>query len=105
MKIGAGDLNKRISILAVTLVDDGYQSTETFASIGSTWAKVSELTDVERFRAGAIQRQSTIRFIIRKRPITTSHRITYKTATFFIEAIREIDDEFIELTCGGIDGN
>lgn len=100
--IGAGDLNKQITIYNRTLVDDGRETTEVFAVSGETRAKIMYLSDGEKFSAGAIQHNISMRFIIRKRSITVNDQIEYNSERFNIVGIKELGNMFLEITAGKV---
>lgn len=98
--VGAGELDKRIELFAMTLVDTGLSTNEVMSSVGSVWAKATPISDGERFRAGAVSYQLQMRFIIRNRQIDENFQIEYKGKRFAVYGIKEIEGNFIEITAG-----
>lgn len=71
MRIGAGELDRRITIMRAETVDDGTATVlgEPIA-IGSRRAKKTDVSDGERVRAAEQSQQITSRFLVRADPLT-----------------------------------
>lgn len=106
MKIAAGELDRRMSILsrgtssgsepyqdAIGQVQDGLgQIVETWTPAASTYAKRLELRTSDAARAGERDTYAISRFLIRyRKDITTRHRVIVDGTTFDILAIDELD--------------
>jgi len=102
----AGKLDRRISFERFALVDDDFQSVETWAAHGSSVAaSKDDVSDGERMRAGEVSSQLTSRFQIRSstfsRGLTPKDRIKYRGETFEIFGIKEIGrNNRLEITAG-----
>lgn len=103
--IGAGELDKRISILVEQKVDNGLGVKSEYAPVATVWAKATPISDGERFRAGSYAYQLQMRFIIRKREVSNTSRIQYGSKIFAITAVKDIEGHFIEITAGSIKAN
>ena len=104
--MNAGRLDCRISFERFALVDDGFQSVETWPAHGnSVAASKDDVSDGERVRAGEESATLTSRFIVRSssfsRHLTAKDRIKYKGETFEIFGIKEQGrNKMLEITAG-----
>lgn len=109
----AGKLDRRISFERFALVDDGFQSVETWAAHGSSVAASKlDVSDGEKSRGGEVAASLTSRFVVRSsvfsRGLTAKDRIKYKGETFNIFGIKELGrNDWLEITAGARvdDGN
>ncbi len=66
MMITAGNLDHRIQFQRATVVDDGLTETLVFAAHGdAVWGSRKDISDGERWQAGALHAQVTTRFVVR----------------------------------------
>lgn len=105
MTLGAGDLDRRVQFRRATMSDDGLAQVETWEDLGSpVWAKVSFLSDGERWRAAQVQAQATARIVVRysrfSADITAADMVTCDGDEYEISDIKPLAGRgtFIELT-------
>ena len=101
----SGNLDKRITISAKTLIDDGLRAKEVFTNHKTVWANVSYLSDAQRFSAGSAGRDLKVRFVIRRIPgteISHENEIVFSGKAYFIDGAKpwRDDENFIEITAG-----
>ena len=90
-----GMLDRRVQFRRATLADDGLTQALTFADHGNPiWAKKTEISDGERWRAGEVAAQMTTRFVVRygafTAAITPKDQLTCEGRTYEISGIKEI---------------
>jgi len=62
----AGSLDRLVQFRRAAISDDGFGTVETFADHGEPqWAEKKDLSDGERWRAGAVDATVTTRFVVR----------------------------------------
>lgn len=91
----AGKLDRRIQFRRATLADDGFSQVETWADHGcAVWGSKKEISDGERWRAGAVDATVTARFQVRwselTRGITPRDRLLCEGLEYDIVGIKEI---------------
>lgn len=91
----AGALDRRISILRSTPVDDGMQTTAgEFAAAFSRAASVEWVRDGEKFAAGETQASVAVRFQVRwdsdTATIDVRDRVAFEGRTFEVVGVKEI---------------
>lgn len=101
--IGAGKLDRRITLERSTLSDDGLSQVETWAPLAEVWAGMTPISDGERWRAGEVGATATHRFVIRhsstSATLNPKDRLIYEGRTFNISGTKEIGRrEGIEIT-------
>lgn len=92
----AGKLDRRVQFRRAALTDDGFSKVEVWADHGfAVWAARSEISDGERWRAGAVAASATARFQVRwsdfSAEISTKDRLTCEGREYDITGIKEID--------------
>lgn len=103
MDINIGELNKRISIVIISTVqnDNGFE-VEQETIYFKPFAKVQNMSGTQMYKAGALYDKSITRFVIRYRrdkELKTTMRIRYKNDLFQIIDINNYNEnnEFIEI--------
>ena len=103
--IQAGELDRRVQFRRAILTDDGFGMVETWADHGTPrWAKKTDVSDGERWRAGQVQANITTRFTVRwstfARDITAADRLVCEGLTYDITGIKEVGSRrtFVEIT-------
>lgn len=98
----AGKLNKRITLLASTEVDDGYQTKTEYTPVKTLWANVYYVSDVERYRAGAVNINAMVRFTVRKMTISRDWIVLFDGDRYAITGYKPVldDDHMMEITAG-----
>jgi len=91
---GAGKLDRRIQFQRFTETDDGFGAVQNWADHGSpVWARKTDVSDSERWRAGEVSATITTRFRVRYSSFTSSitpkDRLTYDGLTYDISGIKE----------------
>lgn len=103
MNIKISELNKRISILSISTVQDDYGfETEQEIEYLNCWCKISNMSGSEIFKAGADYSKVITRFIIRYRKdkgITPDMKIRYKDKLYNITYVNNYSEsnKFAEL--------
>lgn len=98
--IGAGDLNRRLTMEAPSESDDGAGGvTRSYAAVATLWANVAPQAmraDIAAASLGAVQR---FRIVVRRRDdVTTRHRLRDGDAVYAIVAARtSTDRRFTEI--------
>jgi SPP1 family predicted phage head-tail adaptor len=99
------NLDRRIQFRRATLADDGFGFVETWANHGSpVWAKKTDISEGERWRAQEMQAQITTRFVVRYSEftsgITPKDRIAFEGREYDLSGIKEIGARrtFLEIT-------
>ena len=108
--IGAGRLDRRVQFLRAAIIDGGMrQRRGDFLPYGSpVWASKTPISDGERFRADAVARDQTDRFVVRYSALTASitgkDRLICEGVTYGIAGRKEIGRrEGIEITASRVD--
>jgi SPP1 family predicted phage head-tail adaptor len=102
---GAGALDHRVQLRRAVLSDDGMSQVQTWANHGGpVWASRRDVSDAERWQAGAMQAHVTTRFVIRwsafAAGITPKDRLVCDGAEYEITGAKVMDRRrLIELTC------
>jgi SPP1 family predicted phage head-tail adaptor len=101
---GAGKLREKIEVQSSTVSQDTEGGvTLTWATIagGRVWAAVEPLSGNEQMLAQQVNAGLSHRVRIRYMPITTKHRISYRSRILDINAIVNVDErrEQLELLC------
>ncbi|SHH05935.1 phage head closure protein [Tepidibacter thalassicus] len=103
MDIKIGELNKRISIVEIQQMQDEYGfATEQETEVCKCWAKVSNMSGREVFKAGADYSKVKIRFLIRYRKdikLNTDMKIRFNNKLYNIVYINNynFNNKFVEL--------
>ena len=86
--LNAGDLREKIGIWKRTVTVKSGITTETWEMLCTVWAKVEPLTGREYFQAAAVNRENSIRFMIRYRTdVTAEMTIRWRGAEYHIESV------------------
>ena len=102
--MAAGKLDRRAQFLRATVIDNGVEQVEAFASHGgAVWASKDDISDGERWRAGEVAAHITTRFQVRSsaftRGLTPKDRLTCAGVTYDISGIKEIGrQQMLEIT-------
>lgn len=105
MYVNAGELNKRISIFQKpALAGDGYQEDDAKPKlVRSCWAKFTQVSGTELFKANADVGEARVRFLIRYAaiPIDRKMFVRYLGNDYEILYINGYGDslEYLELWC------
>lgn len=88
-------MDRRVQFRRAALVDDGFSKVESWADLGAPqWAEKTEISDRERWRAGAVAAEVSARFRVRWSPfaaaITPADRLVCEGREFNIVGIKEI---------------
>ena len=91
----AGELDRRIDIQSAVITNnDLNEPIETWISLGSVWAKKTDISDGERIRASEVSAQITTRFLIRwsiaMSAVTPKDRLIFDGKTYDIFFVKEI---------------
>lgn len=105
LKIGAGDLDRRITIQRASVVKNGFgESVETWSDLVSVWAQFRAVSDGEKWRAGLVESREIARFIVRWSTtlagVTSKDRLTFDGRSWGITGIKEVGDRrrWLEIT-------
>lgn len=104
MTLGAGRLDRRLTILRGSKSKDGYNADVlTWAPIASVWAMAIPVQDAERLRAGEVLGARSYRFTIRYSStvalVDHRDRLRYDGALYDINGVKEVNRrEFLEIT-------
>jgi SPP1 family predicted phage head-tail adaptor len=110
--IGAGSLDRRVQFRRAGLVDEGYSTSIKWDAAAPenddhglpVWAKKTDVSDAERWRAGEVSASITTRFVVRwssfTRGITPKDRLFCEGLTYDISGIKEIEGrrQWLEIT-------
>ena len=103
--MNAGSLDRHIQFQRATITDNGLSQVETFKAHGvPVWARKTDISDGERFRAGEVAANITTRFVVRwsyfTRDMTPKDRLTCEGRTFDISGIKEPEGrrQWLEIT-------
>jgi SPP1 family predicted phage head-tail adaptor len=103
MNINIGELNKRISVVTISTIqnENGFEE-EQETEYCKTWAKVSNISGTEVFKNGADYSKTVTRFIVRYRkdkPFYTTLKIRFNNNLYNIVYVNNynMSNEFIEL--------
>ena len=96
-----GELRNRITFqkLVITTNDNGFE-TEVYEDIKTVWARVSNLLGKEYFSAAAVQKEKTVKFLIRATTrIDETMRILFKDKCYNITSISNIrfENKYMEI--------
>lgn len=101
--IGAGKLDRRITLQRKAVTNTGLGVTEAWANLGTIWASRKDVSDGEKMAAGGVMATLAARFVVRSSDLTRG--LTPKDAlidggkTFQIAGIKELDRRgFLEIT-------
>lgn len=107
----SGSLDRRVQFQRAEVADDGLSPVETFENYGNPVpARKADISDGERWRAGAVEADLTTRFVIRwssfSRSLTARDRLTCDGETYNIVGIKETRGrrQWLEITAARIDG-
>ena len=96
-----GDLKHRISFQKfLTIINDNGFEKESWQDIKTVWASVKNLHGKEYFEAAAVQREKTVKFIIRHTSdIDETMRILFRDKQYNITSIDNIryENKYIEI--------
>lgn len=105
--IGAGQLDRRITLRRKTEVNTGLGLTATWADLGTIWAGRKDVSDGEKMAAGGVMSTLAARFVVRSSSLTRG--LTPKDAlieggrTFQITGIKELGRrDFLEITAEAV---
>lgn len=86
--IHAGDLRHRVSFLAQKITVEHGITKERWETVCTCWAAISPLSGREYFEAAAVNREDTVRFVIRfQKDITADMLLRFQGADYNIESI------------------
>ena len=102
-----GELNKRITFqrLTTTTNENGFE-VEKWEDFKTVWAGVTNLHGREYFEAAAVQKENTVKFIVRYiKDLDTSMKILFKGKSYSIIQIDNIryENRFIEIKALEVD--
>lgn len=103
MKVKISELNKRISIVSISIIQDDYGfEAEQETEVCKCWAKVNNMSGTETFKAGADYNKKVTRFLVRHRrdiEFTTDMKIRFKNKLYNITYVNNYNysNEFVEL--------
>ncbi|SHH59286.1 phage head closure protein [Clostridium grantii] len=104
-----GDLKHRITFQKfITSVNDNGFEIESWEEFKTVWASVKNLYGKEYFQAAAVQRERTVKFLIRAVPdIDETMRIYFQGKQYNITSIDNIryENRFIEIKAMEVDGD
>ena len=96
-----GELRHRIKLQKLeTVVNENGFEEEEWVDLKTLWASISNLHGREYFQAAAVQKENTVKFVIRYIPgIDTSMKILFKGKHYDITSIDNIryENKFIEI--------
>lgn len=92
--MASGKLDRVVQFLRSTLIDDGFSSVETFVIHGTpVFAAKKDISDGERWRAGAVSATVSARFIVRysafTAALTAADQMECEGVTYDINGIKE----------------
>ena len=100
-----GRLDRRIQFQRASLVDDGFGEVEKWEDHGSpVWARKTDVSDGERWRADEVQAQITTRFLVRwsgfTADLTPKDRLVSDGVKYNITGIKEASGrrQWLEIT-------
>lgn len=101
--IGAGQLDRRITLRRKTVANTGLGVTEAWTDLGTIWAGRKDVSDGEKAAAGTMQAVVVARFVVRSstfsRGLTPKDRLTEGGKTFQITGIKELGRrDYLEIT-------
>ncbi len=101
--IGAGQLDRRITLRRKTVTNTGLGMTEAWADLGKVWASRKDVSDGEKAAAGKLQAVVVSRFVVRSssltRTLTPKDELICGALTFRITGIKELGRrDFLEIT-------
>lgn len=93
----AGDLDRRITIQRATFMTSDYnEPIETWSDLVTLWAKHTDASSAEMYRAQEIGAQISCRFLVRSysvtRGLTPEDRIIYANRSYNITGVKEVKD-------------
>jgi len=101
----AGSLDRLVQFQRATITDDGFSQVETFTAHGvPVWARKTDISDGERFRAGEVAANITTRFVVRwsdfTRDLSPKDRLTCEGRVYDISGIKEPEGrrQWLEIT-------
>lgn len=102
-----GELRHRITLqkFTSTVNENGFEE-EMWIDFKTVWASVSNLHGREYFEAAAVQKENTVKFIIRyTKDLDTSMKIAFKGKSYNIIQIDNIkyENRFIEIKAMEVD--
>lgn len=91
----AGLFDRKLQFRRAALVDDGFSSVETWSNLGAAvWASKADISDGERWRAGAVAASVSARFRVRwsnlSSGITPADRLVCDGREYDIANIKEL---------------
>lgn len=105
MVLNAGHMDRRVQMRRAVLVDDGFGQVEQWQDHGSPiFAARRDVSDAEKFAAGAVQATLDTRFSVRSSPftrdLTPADRLICDRLTFNIIGIKQLGRRgFLEFSC------
>jgi len=92
--LGAGKLNKRITIQRATSTQDAAgEVVATWETLSTVWAKVKTLTGSELVNAKAVESRITVKVIVRKTDVLITDRIIYGSRTLEILSVIDAHEQ------------
>lgn len=101
--IGAGRLDRRITLRRKVVTNTGLGLTEAWADVATIWASRKDVSDGEKMANGGVMATVAARFIVRSsdmtRGLTAKDLLLEGGKTFQISGIKELDRRgFLEIT-------
>jgi SPP1 family predicted phage head-tail adaptor len=101
MSVGAGKLNRRITIQRPSQTRDQYgQLTTDWADVLSTWGGIRAATSKEVYAASGFTSQVSHVITLRYRPrtpILSSYRVNYQGRIFQLQAVSDPDENKVQV--------
>jgi len=107
--MGIGELKNRITLQVLSSVvnENGFESMN-YEDFKTVWAKVTNLHGKEYFEAAAIQKEKTVKFIIREiKGLDETMKILFQGKTYNITFIDNIkyENRYIEIKALEVDSD
>lgn len=101
--IGAGHLDRRVTLATVAATNTGTGYTETATTLGKVWASRKDVSDAEKAAAGTVEGTVRARFIVRSSSLTRGlkpkDRLTEGGLVFEIVGVKQVGRrDMLEIT-------
>ena len=102
--ITVGRLRRKVQFRRATVADDGLRGRETWGNLGGVvWAARDDVSDAERYAAGAVEAVTVARFLVRwsslSASVTAADRIRHGGRDWNITGIKEVGwKDYLEFT-------
>lgn len=100
----SGDLNKRVRILRhrADATNAFGEPEDSWTPCETVWAAKTDVSDAERVKAQGVGVALTSRFVVRRSRVTETvtfqDRLWFRTQTFEITGLKDVDRDFIEIS-------